>query len=116
MLYHNRNIEKLIAVSDSVQFAGMMPGKYQGFGGRDVILHDNGRLCLASDSNVMAGSSSNMIKCMNHLASLKILSENELWQVGYFNPLRALNLKPEKFAHFESRLVFDDESNQFNIL
>ena len=92
MLYNCRPIEKLIVVSDVVKYAGMKPGKYTGVAGREIIVQANGRLCLASDREVMAGSSSSMMKCMNHLASLNIMSEAELWQVGYFNPLRILGI------------------------
>ena len=38
----------------------------------------------------LAGSHSTMIECMNHLASLNLLTEAELFQVGFVNPLKLL--------------------------
>ncbi len=111
-----RPIEKLMVVSDAVKFAGMAPGRYIASSGAEVVLSSEGRLSLASDSEIMAGSSSNMIKCMNHLSSLRILSEEELWRVGYFNPLRILGLTPADLSKGRDKVGYDAGLRRFKLL
>lgn len=111
-----RPIEQLVVVSDAVKFAGMAPGRYTANLGAEVILSPEGRLSLASDSEIMAGSSSNMIKCMNHLSSLRILSEEELWQVGFLNPLSILGLSPADLSKGRDRVGYDAELRWFDLL
>ena len=114
MLVACRPIEKLIAVSDSVRLAGMPPGRYTK-NGTEILLREDGRLYLASDEDVMAGSSANMLQCMNHLASLGILTEQELWQVGYANPLRILGIRPEEFARCGRTVCYDVRRKRFEV-
>ena len=116
MVTNCRPIGKLVAVSDSVKFAGMAPGRYTTSSGIEILLSPEGRLSLASNSEIMAGSSSNMIKCMNHLSSLRILSEEELWQVGYFNPLRILGVTPADLSKGRDKIGYDAASRRFELL
>jgi N-acetylglucosamine-6-phosphate deacetylase len=111
-----RPIEKLVVVSDAVRFAGMAPGRYTANSGAEVVLSSEGRLCLASDPQIMAGSSSNMIKCMNYLSSLGVLSEEELWRVGYENPLKILGLRPENLPIGRDKVGYDVELQRFKLL
>ncbi len=85
--------ERFIVVSDSSPVAGMPTGIYQ-VGGEKVVLEESGRL-RSLDKDCLAGSSSNMMQCMNFLASLRELNEDELWQIGFGNPLKLIN-KDEK--------------------
>jgi N-acetylglucosamine-6-phosphate deacetylase len=116
MIVNCRLIEKLIVVSDSVMNAGMEPGEYENASGIRVVLGNDERLCLASDPEVMAGSSFNMIQCMNHLASLKILSEQELYQLGYVNPLKVLRIDPEKFSEQKTRIKYNSNLIKFELI
>lgn len=75
-------------VSDSAPIGGFPPGEYETLG-QTVRLEDNGRLWNPI-GNHLVGSSSCMLECMNYLASLELLSEEELWAVGYSNPLKVL--------------------------
>ena len=83
-----KGVSRSIVVSDSVALAGMPPGDYD-LRGKRLHLDTSGRLGLAG-TPYLAGSASTMMQCMNHLASLGILTEAELWQVGRFNPLKLL--------------------------
>lgn len=85
----SKTAERFIVTSDVVSPAGMPPGVYETGAGK-VVLEENGRL-NSIDSGYLAGSSSTMAQCMNFLASLDILSENELRQVGFINPLKLIN-------------------------
>lgn len=83
--------QRMIAVSDAAPIAGFPPGKYQTLG-QEVILEESGRLWNPR-GNHLVGSSASMFQCMNYLASITPLSESELLQVGYFNPLTLLERK-----------------------
>jgi N-acetylglucosamine-6-phosphate deacetylase len=113
MIIQCRPIDKLIVVSDSVMHAGMEPGEYINSNGIKVVLQEDGRLCLATDPEVMAGSSYNMMQCMNHLASLDILDQSALWRVGYYNPLKILGIKPDGFGEKKEKVSFYHETKQF---
>jgi N-acetylglucosamine-6-phosphate deacetylase len=115
MLLKSRPIDKLIVVSDAVQFAGMPTGTYTTSSGHEVQLNAEGRLSLASDPHVMAGSSATMLKCMNHLASLNILTEEELWQVGLENPLRMLGMRVEDCSRQAEGVWFDEQERRFHL-
>lgn len=84
----SKTVERFIVTSDASPFAGMPPGTYETNTGK-VLLEENGRLSNI-DSSYLAGSSSTMTQCMNFLASLDILSEDELRQVGFTNPLKLI--------------------------
>jgi N-acetylglucosamine-6-phosphate deacetylase len=55
------------------------------------LLETSGRL-RNLESDTLAGSSASMFDCMNFLASLSLLDEAALWQVGRDNPLKVLGL------------------------
>jgi len=114
MITQCRPLDKLIVVSDSVMHAGMEPGEYENASGIKVVLGKDGRLCLSSDPDVLAGSSYNMLQCMNHLASLEILDETALWQVGFFNPLQSLDIDTAKYEKRGNNLIYDPESAKFH--
>ena len=116
MVLKSRSIDKLIVVSDAVQFAGLVPGTYKTWTGLEVSMSVDGRLSLLSDPNVLAGSSATMLKCMNHLASFGVLTEEELWQVGLVNPLRMLGLRTDEIGDSEARVQFDERSQNFQLV
>jgi len=107
-----KTLEKFIVVSDSVYLAGLPPGTYK-FLGRKVVLAPSGRTSFA-DTPYLAGSSANMMQCMNHLASLKLLTEKELWQVGRDNPLKFLG-KNQAFLNKVPGPKVEFKDNKFNI-
>ena len=81
--------ERFIVTSDSSPIAGMPHGSYQ-VEGVEVVLEESGRIRIPG-SNCLAGSSANMMQCMNVLASLGELDENQLWKIGFTNPLKLIN-------------------------
>lgn len=83
-----------IVVSDASPIAGLSPGNYSTLG-NDVILDESGRL-YNPETGYLVGSSSTMIDCINYLASLQIVKESELLELGFYNPISQLNLDPEK--------------------
>ncbi|MFC1539841.1 N-acetylglucosamine-6-phosphate deacetylase, partial [Candidatus Latescibacterota bacterium] len=99
-----KGVSRLIVVSDASPLAGMPPGTYK-YLGEEVILEENGLLHNPA-RNCLAGSSSTIIDCMNHLASLELLSFDELLQVGFYNPLKLIGIDPESVRP-EQELFFD---------
>jgi len=79
---------RTLVTSDSAPAAGCPPGEYAFFGTR-ALLEPSGRL-RNLERDTLAGSAAAMLDCMNFLASLRLLSEAELWRVGRDNPLAAL--------------------------
>jgi N-acetylglucosamine-6-phosphate deacetylase len=87
-----KGVERIAVTSDGTALTGMHPGEYNMFGS-DVTLDESGRL-YNPETGYLAGSGSTMLQCMNHLASLKLLTLEELMQVGYTNPLNLIGAKP----------------------
>ena len=83
----------IVVVSDASPVAGMPPGNYHLFG-IDTVLEESG-LLHNPKTGYLAGSSYTMKQCMEYLKTLNILSDRELQEVGFFNPLRLINIKPE---------------------
>lgn len=107
-----KTVSKTIVVSDSIHLAGLPPGTYD-FAGAKVNLAASGRISFA-DTPYLAGSSANMVQCMNHLASLKLLTEKELWQVGRDNPMRYLGKNPSVLDKIQGPRV-EFKNNKFAV-
>lgn len=86
--------ERLIVVSDASPMAGMPPGHYRVLG-NDAILEPSGRL-YNPEKDCLVGSTATMMDCVNHLASLGLLSEDALWRVGFDNPLDLIGISPQQ--------------------
>lgn len=75
-------------VSDQTHLAGMPPGEYR-LGVTPVVLEEDGFLHMR-DEPYLAGSSRTMAECMEHLASLGFLEDDDLVQMGNRTPLSIL--------------------------
>ncbi len=106
-----KGIERSIVVSDGTWISALPPGEYTQRG-KKLVLEHSGRLSLAGTS-YLAGSSATMLECMNHLASLEILSEDEMWQAAWRNPLRLLGLSDQDIAR--PRACVEYENNRFKV-
>jgi N-acetylglucosamine-6-phosphate deacetylase len=85
---------RIVVVSDASPIAGLPAGRYQTLG-NEVLLEENGRL-FNPETGYLVGSSSNMMQCMRFLASLNLLTDDELVDVGFKNPLRLIGLDPDQ--------------------
>ena len=88
--------DRLVVISDIAPVGGLPPGQYT-WVGKDVLVGEDGSV-RDPVNHCFAGSGSNMLLCMQHLWSLKLLSDEELLRVGFFNPLRLVGPDPEKIA------------------
>jgi N-acetylglucosamine-6-phosphate deacetylase len=107
-----KGVGRTIVVSDASPLAGLPPGRYEVFGSPAVIektgkLHNPERQCLV-------GSSSTMTQCMNYLSSLKLLTRDDMLSLGFYNPLRLIDVNP-RAVNAPTELWFDEESRAFSI-
>jgi len=102
--------QRCIVISDASSLAGLPPGRYETLGHK-VILEETGRLYDPA-TGYMVGSSATMLQCMNHLASLKPVSIDELIAMGFYNPLKLIGLSPEDVAR-DGNIWFDETKQVF---
>lgn len=103
-----KGVARCIVVSDCTALTGMPPGRHNVLG-NDVVLQEDGKVYNPA-TGYLAGSSATMLDCMNHLASLWLLTAEELVAVGFYNPLKLLGVKPEDISPGED-LTFDEQRN-----
>jgi N-acetylglucosamine-6-phosphate deacetylase len=82
--------ERCVVTSDSSPLAGLGPGKYE-TPGHKFVLEDSGRL-WDEETGYFAASSATMLQCMNYLASLNLVNNDELVAMGFYNPLKLIGL------------------------
>ena len=102
--------ERCVVVSDASSPAGLPPGKYEALG-HQVVLEENG-LLRDLTTGYLGGSSATMLKCMNHLVSLDLVSCEELFALGFDNPLSLIGLGPDDVALAQD-VWFDKEDKIF---
>jgi N-acetylglucosamine-6-phosphate deacetylase len=105
-----KSTERIVVVSDASPIAGLPPGRYTALD-NVAILEESGRL-YNPEKQCLVGSSATMLRCMNHLASLGLLSLDELLAVGFFNPLSLISVDPAD-VYAESRLLWDGSTATF---
>ncbi|MDR9365870.1 MAG: hypothetical protein RI575_11060, partial [Balneolaceae bacterium] len=77
--------------------AGLSPGNYSTLG-NDVILEESGRL-FNPETGYLVGSSSTIMDCISYLRSLDFIDEQELSAVGFYNPLKILDINPKSIIN-----------------
>ncbi len=105
-----KGIERIIITSDASPIAGLPPGRYETLN-NVVVLDESGRL-YNPQTMYMVGSSATMLDCMNYLASLRILTIEQLVQVGFGNPLKLIGVDPSAVRPMRE-IVFDEETALF---
>lgn len=76
----------LFLVSDSTEFAGMPPGKYHAHIGGDVVLRPDGKLHLANDATLLAGSAMSMKQIIEKIVRHDWLTFEQAWELGSTRP------------------------------
>lgn len=71
--------DKFFLVSDSTSFGGMKAGSYESLIGGKVVLSPEGRLSLAENPALLAGSAQSLRHGVEHMANAQILSLGEAW-------------------------------------
>lgn len=109
-----KGITKTVVVSDASPIAGLPPGRYTTLG-NEVQLEESGLLHNPA-TGYLVGSSSTMIDCMNYLSSLCILNISELFELGFYNPLRLLDIKPSQIINKVSSCINPGEGERFILM
>lgn len=86
-----KTAQRLMIVSDSAPFAGCSPGRYHWLG-HDIKLDKHGQAKVL-DQPYLAGSAVSMEQCMQTIATMGLLSAQELWSIGFYNQVQVLRLK-----------------------
>ena len=92
IVFRCKGPDRVFVISDSAPIAGLKPGRYTNLG-QEVRMTEKGRI-EQLHAPYLAGSGCTMAQCMRHLRSLSFLSDGELWQVGFHNPMKILDLSP----------------------
>lgn len=109
-IIRTKGVNRCVVVSDASSLAGLGPGTYEVLGDK-VVIEETGRL-FDPDTGYLAGSSSTMLECMNHLASLNVVGVDELLTMGFDSPLKLIGLGPEDVAE-TANIRFDKENKVF---
>ena len=111
-IIRTKGAERCVVVSDVTSPAGLGAGRYNVLG-HDVVLEETG-LLHDPQTGYLAGSSAVMLECMNHLASLDLVSPHELIAMGFYNPLRLIGLGPDDVGQGRD-IYFDEASKTFHL-
>lgn len=111
-IIRTKGISRCIVVSDASPLAGMKPGRYKTLG-NDVVLEKNGKLHNPTGGHLV-GSSATMLQCMNWLASLGLVSFDDLIAVSYSNPLKLIGVEQCDLASGKN-IWFDEKAMVFVI-
>jgi N-acetylglucosamine-6-phosphate deacetylase len=83
--------ERALLVSDSVALAGMPPGEYESGIGSRVVLTPQGRLHLAADPRLLAGSAQPLLAGIAHLVRAGLATLADAWAMASTRPLALLD-------------------------
>jgi N-acetylglucosamine-6-phosphate deacetylase len=78
--------------SDAVYLSGLKPGAYRTHIGGKVVLTRDGRLHLASNPKLLAGSVQMIIRSVEHLIRAGLTDPGEAWEMASTRPALAMKL------------------------
>ncbi len=81
-----------ILASDAVYLSGLKPGTYRTHIGGKVVLTRDGRLHLASNPKLLAGSVQMLIRSIEHLVLAGLTDQGEAWEMASTRPALAMKL------------------------
>lgn len=87
--------EKLILVSDTVAFCGMEPGEYTSHIGGRVVLTREGKLHMAENPNLLAGSVQPLKGAVYFLVERGLCTLAKAWEMASVRPARLMGLPVE---------------------
>ncbi|CAH1231773.1 N-acetylglucosamine-6-phosphate deacetylase [Paenibacillus allorhizoplanae] len=84
--------EQALLVSDAVAISGLEPGVYKTHIGGDVVLTSEGKLHLAADPRLLAGSAQMLLWGIAHLSRRGIAAFPSVWEMASTRPARLMGL------------------------
>lgn len=106
-----KGLDRFIVTSDAAALAGMPIGVYGSFG-KEVEVEASGRI-FCPETGSLAGSHSTMMECINFLASLNVLTWDELIRVGLHNPLELIGRSVDDITQVPGGI--DHTDNRFKV-
>eukprot|EP00039_Didymoeca_costata_P007750 m.103422 g.103422 ORF g.103422 m.103422 type:complete len:341 (-) comp13810_c0_seq2:1881-2903(-) len=92
-ILRSKGISRVYITSDAAPVAGMEDGVHECFG-KKVIVETNevGSCVKDAVEPCLAGSGASMMQCVNYLSSLNLVSENEMLDLSFYNPLKFVGI------------------------
>ncbi|MDU0200669.1 N-acetylglucosamine-6-phosphate deacetylase [Paenibacillus sp. MAH-36] len=88
--------DKAILVSDAVYLSGLEPGRYTTHIGGEVVLAPDGKLHLAENAKVLAGSAQMLVWGIQHLVKKGLCSLADAWEMASIRPSELMGLPTAK--------------------
>lgn len=82
-----------MVASDAVYLSGLKPGPYRTHIGGKVVLTRDGKLHLASNPKLLAGSVQMLIRSVEHLIRAGLTDPGEAWEMASIRPALAMKLE-----------------------
>lgn len=88
--------ERAMLVSDVTSLAGMPPGRYHSHIGGEVLLSAEGRLSMADNPGLLAGSAQGLLHGVNTLIKNGIVTDAQALEMASLRPALRLNLATQQ--------------------
>ncbi len=108
-----KGTKKTIITSDASPIAGMPPGKYETLG-NVAVLEESG-LLHNPEKQCLVGSSATMLECVNYMLSRNIIAIEDVIDMSYNNPLRAIGINSDEITT-DKKVEFVNTENSFVIV
>ena len=111
--------ETSILISDCTQFAGFAPGIYTSHIGGKVLLSSEGRLSMADQPKLLAGSAQSLLWCVSQAIKKDLLSLKDAWNKASLKPLELLTGKPQmafKVGEPANLVLFEQDHSEIKII
>ncbi|TVY08114.1 N-acetylglucosamine-6-phosphate deacetylase [Paenibacillus cremeus] len=92
--------EQMLLVSDAVHLSGMPPGAYETPVGGRVVLTESGRLHLADDPRLLAGSAQMLLWSIAHMVGRGLCSLADAWEMASVRPAAKVGLQAANGLEF----------------
>lgn len=108
---------KVILVSDATMFAGMKPGVYDSHIGGKVILSPTGRLCMKSNTSLLAGAALPLSSCIEFIVSNKLAPLKTAWSMASVGVNKVVGLSNPSFskAAHNDFVIFKESAGKISI-
>jgi N-acetylglucosamine-6-phosphate deacetylase len=93
-VFHQVKGERLFLVSDCTEFAGLPPGRYTSPIGGEVVLTEEGRLHIADNSQLLAGSALSLRQIVDKIVQNGWLTLEQAYDMASIHPWRFLGEEP----------------------
>ncbi|MRN54784.1 N-acetylglucosamine-6-phosphate deacetylase [Paenibacillus monticola] len=91
-VFHKVKPDKLMIASDAVSLSGLAPGTYKSFIGGNVVLTTEGRLHMADNPDLLAGSAQMLPYGVEHLVRNNLCGLAEAWAMASTRPASFMKL------------------------